>query len=104
MSFRPVATTSSMPLDSLVGEYRMCSLFSPALEFEDHAAAVLVAKLARAALFDPAHAAPDDVPTPEEAKPGPLARVEEQAKSPMSKRDFLHGRFLRTDEPNVPGR
>ncbi len=26
-------------VDPIVGEYRMCSLFSPALEFEDHAAA-----------------------------------------------------------------
>jgi [NiFe] hydrogenase assembly HybE family chaperone len=91
-------------VDSLVGEYRMCSLFSPALEFEDHAAAALVAKLARAALFDPAHAAPGDVPARAESQPGPLAQLEEQAQAPMSKRDFLRGRFLRTDEPNVPGR
>jgi [NiFe] hydrogenase assembly HybE family chaperone len=90
--------------DPMVGEYRMCSLFSPALEFEDHAAAALVAKLARAALFDPANAAPGDVSARDESKPGPLAQIEEQAQAPMSKRDFLRGRFLRTDEPNVPGR
>ena len=91
-------------VDPMVGEYRMCSLFSPALEFEDHAAAELVARLARAALLDPAHAAPGDEPAGEESKPGPLAQIEGQAQAPMSKRDFLRGRFLRTDEPNVPGR
>lgn len=37
-----------------VGRYRMCSLFSPVLEFEDQAAAELTAAAALAALFDPA--------------------------------------------------
>ena len=31
------------------------------------------------------------------AKPGPLARMEQQADAPMSKRDFLRGRFMRAD-------
>ena len=91
-------------VDAMVGEYRMCSLFSPALEFEDHAAAALVAKLAREALFDPAHAAPADVPARDESTPGPQVQIEEQVNASMSKRDFLRGRFLRTDEPHVPGR
>ncbi len=91
-------------LDSIVGEYRMCSLFSPALEFEDHAAAALVAKLARAALLDPANSAAGEAAPADASQPGPLAQIEQQANAPMSKRDFLRGRFLRTDEPNVPGR
>ncbi len=46
--------------DAVIGDYQACSLFSPLLEFADHASARLVATLARAALFDPAHA---EVPT-----------------------------------------
>lgn len=91
-------------VDSLVGEYRMCSLFSPALEFEDHAAAALVARLARAALFDSAHAMPNEAPVSGDSTPAPLAKLEERAHAPMSKRDFLRGRILRTDENDVPGR
>ncbi|HTN47983.1 MAG TPA: [NiFe]-hydrogenase assembly chaperone HybE [Burkholderiaceae bacterium] len=84
-----------------IGEYQMCSLLSPVLEFADHATARLVAGLARAALLDPANA-----PTPEE--PGsdaerPLARIDERTRAPMSKRDFLRGRFLR-DDPDAARR
>jgi [NiFe] hydrogenase assembly HybE family chaperone len=78
--------------DPQAGDYRMCSLFSPALEFEDHDSAVMVAKLARAALLDAAHAEPVEA--------GPLTRLEAQAQAPLSKRDFLRGRFLA--DPNVP--
>lgn len=91
-------------VDPIVGEYRMCSLFSPALEFEDHAAAVLVAKLARAAIFDSANAGSNDTTVADEPSPVPLARLEERANAPMSKRDFLRGRFLHAEEPDVPGR
>jgi [NiFe] hydrogenase assembly HybE family chaperone len=91
-------------VDPIVGEYRMCSLFSPALEFEDHAAAVLVAELARAALFDASHAEPAARQPAAAAGNGPLARIEQQASAPMSKRDFLRGRFLPPDEPDVPRR
>jgi [NiFe] hydrogenase assembly HybE family chaperone len=90
-------------VDAIVGEYRMCSLFSPALEFEDHAAAVLVARLARAALFDSANAASHQTPPSGDPPPAPLAQLEERANAPMSKRDFLRGRFLQADEPDVPG-
>jgi [NiFe] hydrogenase assembly HybE family chaperone len=90
-------------VDSVIGDYRMCSLFSPALDFQDHETAVLVAQLARNALFDAENAEPEAGPT-DDASAGPLARLEERAAEPMSKRDFLRGRFLRTDEPNVPGR
>lgn len=84
--------------DDAVGEYQMCSLISPVLEIPDHATARQVAELARAALLDPANAPVPDVPTPsadEAAAPGPIAQLKEQATAPMSKRDFLRGRFLR---------
>ena len=87
-------------IDPLVGEYRMCSLFSPALDFQDHDAAVLVATLALSALLDPANADTPDAQSAE-AGPGPLARIEQRADEPISKRDFLRGRFLRTEETNV---
>lgn len=38
-----------------IGRYRMCSLFSPVLEFEDQAAAELTAAAALDALFDAEH-------------------------------------------------
>jgi [NiFe] hydrogenase assembly HybE family chaperone len=92
-------------IDPVVGEYRMCSLFSPAFEFQDHASAVMVAELARAALFDASHSEPpqaqDQTGTP---SGGPLTRLERQAKAPLSKRDFLRGRFLRSEETDVPRR
>jgi [NiFe] hydrogenase assembly HybE family chaperone len=84
--------------DDAVGEYQMCSLISPVLELPDHATACQVAALARAALLDPANAPVPDVPKPDagaELAPGPIARIREQAAAPMSKRDFLRGRFLR---------
>jgi [NiFe] hydrogenase assembly HybE family chaperone len=84
-----------------IGEYQMCSLLSPVLEFADHATARLVAELARAALLDSANA-----PAAEEADgsmEAPLARIREQAHAPMSKRDFLRGRLLR-GEPDAARR
>jgi [NiFe] hydrogenase assembly HybE family chaperone len=93
-------------MDPVVGEYQMCSLFSPAMEIEDHATARMVAQLARAALFDAGNAEePDtDAATDDRSEPGPLARMEQQADAPMSKREFLRGRFLRADSSNEPGR
>jgi len=91
-------------LDPVVGEYRMCSLFSPAFEFQDHATAVMVAELARAALFDSCHAEPQAQDPNETPSGGPLTRLEQQANAPLSKRDFLRGRFLRSEEADVPRR
>jgi [NiFe] hydrogenase assembly HybE family chaperone len=42
--------------DPALGEYHACSLFSPALEFSDHAAARTAAEAALAAILDPATA------------------------------------------------
>lgn len=89
-------------LDTVLGEYRMCSLFSPALEFEDHTTAEMVARLAREALFD---ATLDETAAPaNQSSADTPAQIGEQAARPMSKRDFLRGRFLRGDDPDVPGR
>lgn len=79
--------------DEAVGEYQMCSLISPLLHVPDHATAREIARLAREALLDEANAAVPEVPDAE--KPGPLAHLKEQAEAPISKRDFLRGRFLR---------
>lgn len=66
-----------------IGEYLACSLFSPVLEFADHASARQTAALAREALFDPANAeataAPTDAPSEDRH---------------FSRRDMLHARFL----------
>jgi [NiFe] hydrogenase assembly HybE family chaperone len=89
--------------DAAIGEYQVCSLFSPMQDFADHATARLVAQLARDALFDPANAESHVVPAPGlspvsvEAPVGPLARLETELAAPMSKRDFVRGRFLGGD-------
>ena len=67
--------------DEDLGEHHACSLFSPVQEFADHATAVAVARAALDALFDAGHAADGQAA----ARPG--------AERPVSKRDFLHGRF-----------
>ena len=87
--------------DDAVGEYQMCSLISPVLELPDHATACQVAALARAALLDPANAPVPEAPKADELAvlpPGPIAQIKEHATAPMSKRDFLRGRFLRGEE------
>jgi [NiFe] hydrogenase assembly HybE family chaperone len=84
--------------EETAGEYQLCSLFSPVLEFEDHATARCVARLAREALFDPRNAEDSEFPAanlPPDG--GPLARLEGTLATTMSKQDFLHGRFLAGD-------
>ena len=66
--------------DEEIGEYHACSLFSPAQEFADHDTARAVAAASLEALFDPAN---DEKGRAAEA-PRP---------SPVSKRDFLRGKF-----------
>ncbi len=83
--------------DVLAGEYQMCSLFSPVLEFDDQATAVFVGRLAREALFDTANAEVPEMPVADLSAsrgpdgPGPLAQIEESLDAPMSKRSFLRG-------------
>lgn len=81
--------------DATIGEYQMCSLFSPALEFADHATARLVAQLARRALFDAGNAPDEGLGPAAIDAPGPLARTLAAADAPLSKREFLRGDFLR---------
>jgi [NiFe] hydrogenase assembly HybE family chaperone len=90
--------------DDAIGEYQMCSLFSPVFEFTDQPTARLVGQLARDALLDAANA---EAPAahganlaPPVAAPSPLARLEENLGAPLSKRDLLHGRF--PDRGHVP--
>ena len=79
--------------DATLGEYQLCSLISPLLQFDDHAAARLVAQLAREALFDPANA-PDDADRVGVA----AAPLQRRLEAPLSKRDFLRGRLRGGDD------
>lgn len=92
--------------DELLGHYQMCSLFSPVQDIADHATAVLIAQLAREALFNPEHAAEEAgtplTPEPEvdANAPGLQEKLEAKLEQPMSKRGFLRGDFLsKPDEP-----
>jgi [NiFe] hydrogenase assembly HybE family chaperone len=101
--------------EEAIGEYQACSLFSPMFEFADHATARLAAQACLRALFDPDNVEHADVPllataetltgvakraaAREAAEPAP-AMLEARLETPMSKRDFLRGKFLDHD----PGR
>jgi len=83
--------------DPLIGEHQTCSLFSPMQDFEDHAAARMVARLAREALFDAANAEVPEYPradlSPESPAEAQAAHAEAGPAAPVSKRDFLRGRL-----------
>jgi [NiFe] hydrogenase assembly HybE family chaperone len=85
--------------DDAIGDFHVCSLFSPLHEFTDHPTARLVATLAREALFDAANVEAPEVNSAvlslpaQAAGPGPLSRLEANLDAPMSKRDFLRARF-----------
>jgi [NiFe] hydrogenase assembly HybE family chaperone len=83
--------------DDLLGEHHSCSLFSPMLEFADQEGARLTALAALDALFDAANAEPDGAPRPEPTAAGPLEEIRTDLSAPMSKRDFLRGRYLVTN-------
>jgi [NiFe] hydrogenase assembly HybE family chaperone len=76
--------------DDEAGEYHACSLFSPVHEFADHDAARATAEAALVALFDAALAPAPDPLAAERASGAPVAAAEP---APVSKRDFLRGRF-----------
>jgi [NiFe] hydrogenase assembly HybE family chaperone len=81
--------------DPAAGEFAMCSLFSPLLEFADHAQALAVAEHALAALRDSANASD----APPEAAPGLAVTAQqstlgERLAEPLSRRELLRGRFL----------
>ena len=74
-----------MAHDDALGEYMMCSLFSPTQQFGDHETARQTAEFVLKALFE------EDASEGEE-KPRPT--LQEKLMMPLSKRDFLRGRFL----------
>jgi [NiFe] hydrogenase assembly HybE family chaperone len=59
--------------DERIGDYFVCSLFSPVLEFADHESARETARLALVALLDPT--------------------LDPSRAAPISRRDLVHGRF-----------
>lgn len=71
--------------DPAIGEFQSCSLFSPVFEFDCQELARATAEAALVALFDPAVRNVAASPT---ALPAPPA-----AAKPVSKRDFLRGRW-----------
>lgn len=84
--------------DPLLGGHQTCSLFSPMQDFDSHDTACLVAKLAREALFDPAHAERPEFPradlSPVGVADAPQRDGPAGAAGPaLSKRDFLRGRL-----------
>ena len=92
-----------------IGDFLICSLFSPLLEFADHETARQTALLAREALFDAANAEVPELPAanvaashakaPASEAPGPLAQLEASLAAPITRRDLLHARFQgETDE------
>jgi [NiFe] hydrogenase assembly HybE family chaperone len=74
-----------------VGEYLACSLFSPMFEFGDHASARQTAEACLLALFDPEAAAAQ-------------AAAAQPAAVPVSKRDFLRGRWHDPAATAAPGK
>lgn len=80
--------------DDTFGAFQMCSLFSPVLEFADQESALLVGQLARDALFDAANA---ETPAMSEATAASPTLAERMA-APMSRRDLLRGRLVRTED------
>lgn len=83
--------------DPVVGEHQTCSLFSPMHDFQDQAAARVVARLAREALFDTANAEVPEYPkadlSPAAPAPAEPQRAAVVSPAPVSKRDFLRGRL-----------
>lgn len=81
--------------DDELGDFGMCSLFSPVREFADQHTARLVAQHARAALLDAQNAEQSALDAE-----GPIAGVERRLSEPMSRRELLRGRVGATgDEP-----
>lgn len=95
-----------------IGEYLTCSLFSPLLDFADHATARQTALLAREALFDVANAEQPELPVANLTRPasgavapdtpGALTQLEARLAAPITRRDLLHAR-LHGDTDESPG-
>ena len=87
--------------DDAIGDFLICSLYSPVLQFADHATARETARLALMALFDAANreadgganATPAGDPDPVPSRP--LAQLEANLSAPLSRRDLVHGQLWR---------
>ena len=82
--------------DDTIGEFLICSLYSPVLQFADHATAGETARLVREALFDATHAEAEATTVPGrplavDDRPGTLAQIEAQLETPLSRRELFHG-------------
>jgi [NiFe] hydrogenase assembly HybE family chaperone len=92
--------------DDAIGEFLICSLYSPVLQFADHATARATARFALDALFDATHAEAN--PAPSERRPGDvespaatggrLAQIEAQLAAPVSREELVHGRLRRRSD------
>jgi len=79
--------------EATLGDYHMCSLFSPVFEMPDPATARLTALAALEALLKPE----DYARNVETAIPPAAAAVSDKLEQPMSKRDFLRGGGFRRE-------
>jgi [NiFe] hydrogenase assembly HybE family chaperone len=81
-----------------LGDYQVCSLFSPMYEFAEQQSAVDTAHQVLAALMDASHQ--EGLATPQEpaTTPTPAREQEPAADRPMSRRDFLRGGRVRARE------
>jgi [NiFe] hydrogenase assembly HybE family chaperone len=84
--------------DPILGEYQMCSLFSPMAEFADMATATLTARLALEAVLDPVHAEAAPGEAAQDTSPACRSDAPGAHDAPVSKRDFLRGVFLGRDD------
>lgn len=82
--------------DPVFGEYHMCSLFSPVLQFTDHDTARIAAKVARRALLDARTADYDEAAV--EAAVETEAAAPPRKAAPLSRRDLLRGGASRGGE------
>jgi len=73
--------------DPAAGEYQMCSLFSPVLQFTDHDTARITAMVARRALLDVRTADYEEAEQPSPSDETPVTKA-----APPSRRDVLRGR------------
>lgn len=95
--------------EQMIGEYHACSLFSPMLEFADHETARLTAFECLHALFDEQNVEHADVslvqksdslrePSKDadelEAAAVEADSIEAKLEAPLTKREFLRGKFL----------
>ncbi len=106
--------------EAQIGDYQMCSLFSPVFEFENQQAAIATAKAALESVMDeanrddtstreseiqkiwhgesqPQSEQPEPVVTTHEDSP-PQATLKERIKKPISRRDLFHSVLPRKEE------